>query len=127
MPLTIRVTKEDPPVGTVRVRPAGSLDSVTTPQLETELKIHLAGTAQALILDLAELTFISSAGIRAILAARRQMTDIGGALLIVNTQPPVQKAFEIINAIPGIGIFKDIAELDAYLAIMQRKAGGGAA
>ena len=68
---------------------------------------------------------MSSAGIRVILAARKQMAERGGSLLMANLQPPVAKAFEIIRAIPDITVFKDIAELDAYLAAMQRKAGGG--
>ena len=59
------------------------------------------------------------------LAARKQMAARGGTVLIANLQPPVAKAFEIIRAIPDMGIFKNIAELDAYLARMQRQAGGG--
>lgn len=125
MPLTIRVSKDNTAGGTVRVQPSGSLDSATAPALERELAPILAGAARVLVLDLAELTFVSSAGIRVVLAARKQMADRGGSLLIANLQPPVAKAFEIIRAIPDVAIFKDVAELDAYLAAMQRKAGGG--
>ena len=125
MPLTIRVSSDDAAGGTVRIHPSGSLDSTTAPLLERELAPVLAGKSLVLVLDLAEVSFVSSAGIRVILAARRQMAERGGSLFMANLQPPVAKAFEIIRAIPDITIFKDIAELDAYLAAMQRKAGGG--
>jgi anti-sigma B factor antagonist len=123
MPLTIRVSK-DAAGRTVRVHPVGSLDSTTAPMLERELGPYLASTAQALVLDMDGVTFISSAGIRVILAARKQMADRSGTLLIANLQPPVAKAFDIVRALPDMAIFKSIAELDDYLAAMQRKAGG---
>jgi anti-sigma B factor antagonist len=125
MPLTIRVSKDHATGATVRVHPSGSLDTTTAPVLERELAPILAGAVRVLVLDLGEVTFVSSAGIRVILAARKQMTERGGSLLMANLQPPVAKAFEIIRAIPDMTIFKNIAELDAYLAAMQRKAGGG--
>ncbi len=124
MPLVIRVSKDEVG-GTVRVHPAGSLDSTTAPALERELAPILAGSDRVLVLDFEEVTFVSSAGIRVVLAARKQMVARGGTVLMANLQPPVAKAFEIIRAIPDMGIFKNIAELDAYLASMQRQAGGG--
>jgi anti-sigma B factor antagonist len=124
MPLTVRVSREDAGA-TVRVHPSGSLDSATAGALEHELAPILASKISVLVLDLAEVTFVSSAGIRVVLAARKQMADRGGALLMANLQPPVAKAFEIIRAIPDVAIFKSVAELDAYLAAMQRRAGGG--
>ena len=67
----------------------------------------------------------TSARSRVVLAARKQMADRGASLLIANLQPPGAKAFEIIRAIPDLTLFKNSAELDDYLAAMQRKAGGG--
>lgn len=123
MPLTLRVSK-DADGQTVRVHPAGSLDSTTAPTLERELTPLVAGTLKVLVLDMGGVTFVSSAGIRVILAARKQMADRKGSLLIANLQPPVAKAFEIVRAIPDMAIFRSIEELDDYLAAMQRQAGG---
>jgi hypothetical protein len=52
------------------------------------------------------------------------MADRGGSLFVTDLQPPVAKAFEITRAIADLAVFKGNAELDAYLAAMQRKAGG---
>ncbi len=35
-------------------------------------------------------------------------------------QPQIQEVFEIIKSLPGVAIFKDVAELDRYLAARQR-------
>ena len=123
MALTLRLSK-DADGQTVRVHPAGSLDSTTAPTLERELTPLVAGSLKVLVLDMEGVTFVSSAGIRVILAARKQMADRKGSLLIANLQPPVAKAFEIVRAIPDMNIFRNTAELDDYLAAMQRKAGG---
>ena len=109
----------------MRVQPSGSLDSATAGVLERELAPILGSAAKVLVLDFAEVTFVSSAGIRVVLAARKQLADRGLPLLMANLKPPVAKAFEIVRAIPDVTIFKSVAELDAYLAAMQRKAGGG--
>jgi anti-sigma B factor antagonist len=123
MPLTLRLSK-DADGQTVRVHPSGSLDSTTAPTLERELTPLISGAIKTLVLDMEGVTFVSSAGIRVILAARKQMADRKGSLLIANLQPPVAKAFEIVRAIPDMNIFRNTAELDDYLAAMQRKAGG---
>jgi anti-anti-sigma factor len=126
MPLTIRVSKDDASGGTVRVFPAGSLDSVTAPALERELAPILGGPAKVLVLDLTELSFVSSAGIRVVLAARKRMAERAGHVLMVNLQAPVAKAFDIIQALPDMTVFKNVDELDHYLAAMQRKVREGA-
>ena len=35
-------------------------------------------------------------------------------------QPQIQEVFEIMKSLPGVTIFKDMAELDRYLAARQR-------
>jgi hypothetical protein len=35
-------------------------------------------------------------------------------------QPQIQEVFEIMRSLPGVAVFKDVAELDRYLAARQR-------
>ena len=51
----------------------GRLDTVTAPDLEKELKDSLDGITE-LQLDFAKLEYISSAGLRVLLAAQKTMT-----------------------------------------------------
>jgi anti-anti-sigma factor len=106
-----------------RVTLRGRLDSLTAPKLETELAPLLeaqAITSLAFYLD--RLDYISSAGIRCIMRARKTLEARGGRVAIVNAQPAVLKVFEIVKALPADQIFASQAELDAYLDAMQRRA-----
>lgn len=107
--------------GAVTVHLAGSLDTATAPELERQLSPILAGTVKDLVFDLAELKFISSAGLRVFSIARKQLKARDGQTSFVNMQPQIQAVFDIMKALPGVGVFKDTAELDEYLTIQQRQ------
>jgi anti-sigma B factor antagonist len=55
---------------------AGRLDTTTAPQLEAELKISLNGV-DSLVMDFAELDYISSAGLRVLLSTQKMMNKQG--------------------------------------------------
>jgi anti-anti-sigma factor len=122
MPLDIQVQRNvggrDP--GAVTVKLNGSLDTATSPQLEKELAPVLAGDTKHLIFDLAELKFISSAGLRIFAAARNPLKARDGKVSFLNPQPQIQEVFEIIKALPGVSIFASTEEMDRYLAARQR-------
>ena len=117
MPLDIQVIKN---IGSVTVNLTGSLDSATAPELERQLAPVLASPIKSLVFDLAQLKFISSAGLRIFQTARKQLKERGGQTSFVHMQPQIQEVFEIIKALPGVAIFKDMAEMDRYLAARQR-------
>jgi anti-anti-sigma factor len=117
MPIEI-VLKKTPNTATVKLY--GSLDTATSPELERQLTPILASPITDLIFDLAELKFISSAGLRVFATARKQLRERGGQASFVNMQPQIKEVFEIMKSLPGVAIFKDIAELDRYLAARQR-------
>mgnify|MGYP005802150331 FL=1 len=54
----------------------GRLDTTTAPALEQELKDSLNGITH-LVLDMEQLAYLSSAGLRVILAAQKQMNKQG--------------------------------------------------
>lgn len=101
---------------------AGRLDSTTAPQLDAVLDRLLSRKGVTrLIFDLSQLAYLSSAGVRCFIRARKGIEPGGGKVAVVNPQPAVQKVLDIVKAIPAAGIFKDVAELDAYLDEMQRQ------
>ena len=122
MPLDIQILTHigGKDTGAVTVQLTGSLDTVTAPELEKQLAPVLAGTAKDLIFDLANLKFISSAGLRVFSTARKTLKERGGQTSFVNLQPQIQEVFEIMRSLPGVALFKDVAELDRYLAARQR-------
>lgn len=115
-----------PPVnGNQYVLLSGRLDSMTHEQLDDRLEALLATKPQALVLDLAHLDYISSAGVRCILKARKVLAPHNGRVLIVHPQEQIRRVIEIVQAVPLDGIFSSAEEVDAYLDTLQRRILGG--
>jgi sigma-B regulation protein RsbU (phosphoserine phosphatase) len=107
----------------VVVRPIGKLDAVSCQEFDRALDGVLAQAPRGgtLVIDLVDLEYVSSAGLRSLFRARKAMRTNGGFSLLVHAQPQVRKVFEIVKAVPVHEIFGSVEELDAYLAEMQRK------
>jgi len=122
MPLEIRIKRagDAAPQGTVTFQLEGSLDTSTAPELEQQLAPVYAGDLKDLVFDLAQLKFISSAGLRVFSSARKRLKEKGGQTSFVNLQPQIREVFEIVKALPGVAVFESLAEFDAYLARRQK-------
>jgi anti-anti-sigma factor len=105
---------------TVTLKLEGNLDNATVAQLETKLTPALEAKPMQVIFDLAKLKFVTSAGIRLFFIAVKQQKQHGGQVSFVNLQPQIKEVFAIMGQIPDMRIFKDQAELDAYLLARQR-------
>lgn len=79
--------------GTLNVLVEGRLDTTTAPQLEQMLKTEL-GDNTLLVLDFAQLEYISSAGLRVLLAAQKVMNK-QGEMIIRNSNESVREVFEV--------------------------------
>lgn len=118
MPLTLRTA----PLKTFGhiVTLEGSLDTNTFAELETEIQRLVAGGTPLIALDLAGLTYISSAGIRVVQKGTRAMEKANGQLKLLNPQPQVAKVFTIIKVMPVGQMFSSIEEFDRFLAETQK-------
>ncbi len=119
MNLTIQVGRRQS--GAQLVTVAGRLDTHTHAELDEALAPLLASKIHSLVLDLAELNYISSAGVRSIFKARKALAGHGGKVLVARLQPQIQKVFDVVKAVPLDEIFSSVAEADAYLDALQRK------
>jgi anti-anti-sigma factor len=121
MALEIEITSPKPDGRRVALR--GRLDTTTTPQLEAQLAPLLdSPEVRALVFQLDGLDYVSSAGIRCFIRARKALEGRRGHVAIVNPRPAVKRVFEIVGALPSEQVFASEAEFDAYLDVMQRKA-----
>ncbi len=100
---------------------SGSLDSQTYTQLEDKLKVVLVSSTKVLIMNMSDLSYISSMGISTLLRAKKSIEQQGGAFIMINLQPQIKLAFDIIKALGDMQVFQSIAEADAYLSAMERK------
>ncbi len=72
---------------------SGRLDTVTAPEAEKELMPALDGVTE-LILDFAELDYISSAGLRVLLSLQKRMNK-QGSMMIRGANETVREIFEV--------------------------------
>lgn len=119
--MTINVTSEQKAQGIFMVTVTGSLDSNTCQQFEQEIDALLGEATELIVFNLEFLTYLSSAGVRVFLKARKALKNHGGQVKFLNLQPQIKRVFEIINAIPAMQIFENTAELDRYLDAQMKK------
>jgi anti-anti-sigma factor len=104
-----------------RVALAGALNTDTAPAFELRLQDVVDKGYELTVLDMKDLDYISSAGLRVIFKAAKQTRNQGNTLAAANRKPHIDKVFEILKALPDMAIFANEQELDDYLDSMQRK------
>ena len=80
----------------------GRLDTVTAPDLETELRASVDGVTK-LVFDLKKLDYISSAGLRVFLSAQKIMNS-QGEMKVVNVKPEIMEIFEVTGFVDILDI-----------------------
>ena len=88
---------------TLTVAPEGRLDATTAPKLEEELRGSVDGVSR-LVFDLAKLEYISSAGLRVLLAMQKFMNQ-QGEMVLQNVNEAVMEFFEVTG-------FSDILRIE---------------
>ena len=103
--LAISDEKQD---GFLVVRLQGMVNAPQAPELEQRLLGRIDGGARRLIIDCAQLSFISSAGLRVLLAAARKLKRANGKLGLAALPELVLDVFvmagfaEIFEFFPGV-------------------------
>ena len=77
--------------GVLHVTLEGRLDTITAPEFESFLNTNYDGTG-ALVIDFAKLAYISSAGLRVLLAAQKKTK---GSMKLINVCELILEVFEI--------------------------------
>ncbi|MDD3109493.1 MAG: STAS domain-containing protein [Eubacteriales bacterium] len=100
--MTIEETREG---GRLRLKITGRLDSMTSRELEATLRSGVEGITQ-LEFEMRETEYVSSAGLRVILAAQKVMNR-QGSLTILNPNRAVTEVFEITGFSEILTILED--------------------
>jgi anti-anti-sigma factor len=93
--------------GATHFVPRGELDLATAPQLEERvLSAVREPSAEAVVLDLRELTFMDSTGVRSIVAAHQAAQQSGARLRVVRPAPDsaVSRVIEISGIDEALGL-----------------------
>lgn len=84
----------EPGVETV-IALSGQLDTLTSVDFEKEIQKVLSSDANAVILNGAELTYVSSAGLRLLLTLQKGMSAKGGTLVLRHIKEDIMEIFNI--------------------------------
>jgi anti-sigma B factor antagonist len=76
---------------------SGYLDGHTFVDLEKALDSAIKAGSHRIVIDLAELTYIASAGVGVFINSQHQVRKHGGSLQLVNPAPTVREVFGILG------------------------------
>ncbi len=80
----------------------GRMDTTTAPELDAELKQSVSGIKE-LVLDFAGLEYLSSAGLRVLLAAQKVMNR-QGSMVVKNVNETIMEIFEVTGFVDVLTI-----------------------
>jgi len=89
---------------------AGRMDAMTTAEFDRWLAAQLAADKTRFILDLQGLEYISSAGLRSLLAAAKQMKARNGVLLLCCLGGTVEEVFRMSGFLTIFQSFSSVEE-----------------
>ena len=75
--------------------PEGKVDTSTSPELENVIFENIEKGYKRIVVDMGETDYMSSAGIRVLLKAAKQLPKLNGRILLANTNDRVQDVLNV--------------------------------
>jgi anti-sigma B factor antagonist len=91
----------------VVVEPSGRIDSATAPQLAEVLDELMDAGQRNLVLDMSDVEFISSAGLRVLIDTQKK-SRIRGGLILAEVPEPIREAFDLAGLVPIFSFHDDL-------------------
>ena len=88
----------------------GVIDSLTQEEVEAVFNLYIQKEATNLVLDLSQVDFMSSAGLRLMVQTARDLRRQGGDLRLAAAQAPVQHMLEVAGFTTFLKVFPTVAE-----------------
>lgn len=99
----VRIDVDDHPVLVVY----GELDVMTSPRLHEAISQLLIESPKIVLIDMANVNLVDSAGLGALIVAQRHVADAGGELRLVAVAPHPAKVLAITGLADRFQIFPD--------------------
>lgn len=90
------------------LRPHGRLDTLSANEFQTLLLARISAGKLQLVIDFANLAFLSSAGLRALLVGAKRMQADGGTLVFCNLSAPIRNVFELSGMLTILSVVDDL-------------------
>ena len=86
---------EERAAGALVIAPVGRVDSVSSGELERHVVARLDAGERRVVIDMAGVEYISSAGLRVLLVAAKRLKPPAGALVLCGLGPGVRTVLEL--------------------------------
>ena len=93
----------------------GNLDIMGVGQIETQFAGYCAGDAIRVIVDLSEVEFLASIGIRLLTVTAKSVMSRGGEIVLLNPVPDVQHVLEVTGIPAIIPIYSHLESAETIL------------
>ena len=97
------------------IRLIGKLDIIGTGEIETRFTGYCAGEKPWVVVDLAEVDFLASIGIRLLTLTAKSIAGRGGKMIIIRPIPEVLNVLEIMGIPAIIPIYSEYESAEAVL------------
>ncbi len=96
----------------------GSIDSLTAPEITRFMLDQISQQWSNLILDLSQVDFMSSAGLRMILMVLKECRQLGGDLRLVGPKPGIERVLQITSFTSLLKIYPNLKEaVNSFAAV----------
>ena len=87
---------------------SGRVDSATAPDLQKALQVLLDAEHNQIVLELKDVDYMSSAGLRVLVSTQKAAKKNGGALRLAQLSTRVEEVFELAGLAPVFEIYPDV-------------------
>lgn len=93
----------------------GKLDILGTGEIETKFTTHCAGEKARVVVDISNVDFLASIGIRLLMLTAKSVASRGGRMILLNPIPEVQSVLEMTGIPAIIPIYSSMESAEAVL------------
>ena len=97
------------------IKLAGRLDIMGTGAIETKFAGYCAGDKVHVVVDLSEVDFLASIGIRLLMLTAKSVASRGGRMVLLNPIPEVNNVLEVTGIPAIIPIYSSLESAEAVL------------
>jgi anti-sigma B factor antagonist len=90
--------------------PVGRINNDTSPEFQSRLLSYVGAMGATVVVDLSQVEYVSSAGLRALMTASKQSKASGGRLAVAGLKPVVKEVFNISRFSYVVSVFDTPAQ-----------------
>jgi anti-anti-sigma factor len=97
------------------IKLSGKLDIIGTGEIETKFTGYCAGDKVRVVVDLSEVDFLASIGIRLLVLTAKSIASRGGKMALLKPTPEVQSVLEVTGIPAIIPIYSHLESVETVL------------